>query len=57
MKKNYSAPQITRVNLDSEINLVLMSNPTGDPEMMMNNSEEAGGGIFTQFINPMKWFR
>ena len=57
MKRKYSEPTVTRVNLDVEINLVLMSNPPGDPGMMMNNSEETGGGIFSQFINPMKWFR
>jgi hypothetical protein len=57
MKKNYKEPTITMVKLDKEINLVLMSSPPGDPGMMMNNSEETGGGIFTQFINPMKWFR
>jgi len=57
MKKNYKEPAITRVKLDKEINLVLMSNPPSDPEMMMNNSEQTDGGIFSQFINPMKWFR
>jgi hypothetical protein len=36
-----------------------MSTPIGDPEpqMMMNNSEETDGGMFSQFINPMKWFK
>lgn len=58
MKKNYKEPTITRVKLDKEINLVLMSsNPPYDPEMMMNNSEETDGGISYQFINPMKWFK
>jgi hypothetical protein len=57
MKKYYKEPTITRVKLDKEINLVLMSNPPMDPEMMMNNSEETDGGIFYQFINPLKWFR
>ena len=56
MKKSYKEPTITRVKLDKEINLVLMSLPPGEPEMMMNNSDQAGGGIFSQFINPMKWF-
>ncbi len=57
MKKNYSEPTVTKINLDAEINLVLMSNPQGDPEMMMNNSEQTDGGMFSQFINPMKWFK
>ena len=58
MKKNYSEPRVTKINLDTEINLVLMSEPPLDPnEMMMNNSEETDGGMFSQFINPMKWFR
>jgi hypothetical protein len=59
MKKNYSEPTVTKINLDTEINLVLMSDtPPPDPtEMMMNNSEQTDGGMFSQFINPMKWFR
>ena len=58
MKKNYSEPTVTKINLDTEINLVLMSDtPQGDPEMMMNNSEQTDGGMFSQFINPMKWFK
>ena len=58
MKKNYSEPTVTKINLDTEINLVLMSEPPLDPPgMMMNNSEETDGGMFSQFINPMKWFR
>ena len=57
MKKNYSEPTVTKINLDTEINLVLMSDPVGDPEMMMNNSEQTDGGMFSQFINPMKWFK
>jgi hypothetical protein len=58
MKKNYSEPTVTKINLDTEINLVLMSGtPQGDPEMMMNNSEQTDGGMFSQFINPMKWFK
>jgi hypothetical protein len=31
--------------------------PTDPPEMMMNNSEQTDGGMFSQFINPMKWFK
>ena len=58
MKKNYSEPTVTKINLDTEINLVLMSDPPTDPtEMMMNNSEQTDGGMFSQFINPMKWFK
>ncbi len=57
MKKNYSEPTVTKINLDTEINLVLMSTPQSDPEMMMNNSEQTDGGMFSQFINPMKWFK
>jgi hypothetical protein len=57
MKKNYSEPTVTKINLDTEINLVLMSEPPTDPQMMMNNSEETDGGMFSQFINPMKWFK
>jgi hypothetical protein len=57
MKKNYSEPTVTKINLDTEINLVLMSTPPTDPQMMMNNSEETDGGMFSQFINPMKWFK
>ena len=59
MKKNYSEPTVTKINLDTEINLVLMSDipPTDPPEMMMNNSEQTDGGMFSQFINPMKWFK
>ena len=41
--------------------MVLMSVecPPVDPEtlMMMEESEQTDGGIFTQFINPMKWFK
>jgi hypothetical protein len=57
MKKNYSEPTVTKINLDTEINLVLMSEPPTDPQMMMNNSEETDGGMFSQFINPMRWFK
>jgi hypothetical protein len=57
MKKNYSEPTVTKINLDTEINLVLMSEPPTDPQMMMNNSEQTDGGMFSQFINPMKWFK
>ena len=59
MKKNYSEPTVTKINLDTEINLVLMSEPPADPTtgMMMNNSEQTDGGMFSQFINPMKWFK
>jgi hypothetical protein len=58
MKKNYSEPTVTKINLDTEINLVLMSEPPVDPTgMMMNNSEQTDGGMFSQFINPMKWFK
>ena len=57
MKKNYSEPTVTKNNLDTEINLVLMSEPPTDPQMRMNNSEETDGGMFSQFINPMKWFK
>jgi hypothetical protein len=57
MKKNYSEPTVTKITLDTEINLVLMSEPPADPQMMMNNSEETDGGMFSQFINPMKWFK
>jgi hypothetical protein len=58
MKKNYSEPTVTKINLDTEINLVLMSEPPVDPpEMMMNNSQQTDGGMFSQFINPMKWFK
>jgi hypothetical protein len=58
MKKNYSEPTVTKINLDTEINLVLMSDPPADPTgMMMNNSEQTDGGMFSQFINPMKWFK
>jgi hypothetical protein len=57
MKKNYSEPTVTKINLDTEINLVLMSTPPTEPGMMMNNSEQTDGGMFSQFINPMKWFK
>ena len=57
MKKNYNEPTVTKINLDTEINLVLMSEPPADPESMMNNSEQTNGGMFSQFINPMKWFK
>jgi hypothetical protein len=59
MKKNYSEPTVTKINLDTEINLVLMSDipPTDPTGMMMNNSEQTDGGMFSQFINPMKWFK
>jgi len=61
MKKQYCQPQIIKTIIDSEINMVLMSVecPPVDPEtlMMMEESEQTDGGIFTQFINPMKWFK
>jgi hypothetical protein len=58
MKKNYNEPTVTMFNLDTELNLVLMSEPPGDPiGMMMNNSKQTDGGMFSQFINPMKWFK
>jgi len=31
MKKNYVAPDITRIELDNEISLVLESSPDGEP--------------------------
>jgi hypothetical protein len=31
--------------------------PTDPTGMMMNNSEQTDGGMFSQFINPMKWFK
>ena len=56
-KKVYSQPKVTFTSLDSEINLVLMSNiPTGDPEMFMGNSTTDGGTDY-QFMNPLKWVR
>ena len=55
-KKVYSQPKVTFTSLDSEINLVLMSNPPEDPQMFMGNSTTDGGTDF-QFMNPLKWFR
>lgn len=59
MKKKYCNPTITKVNLDTEMNLVLMSvTPYGDPELqMMMESEETDGGMYSQFMNPLKWFK
>ncbi len=59
MKKKYSNPTITKVNLDTEMNLVLMSTPYLDPEsqMMMDYSEDTDGDVYTQFMNPLKWFK
>jgi hypothetical protein len=58
MKKKYCNPTITKIKLDTEMNLVLMSTPYGDPELqMMMESEETDGGIYSQFMNPLKWFK
>ncbi|MFM1772880.1 MAG: hypothetical protein RLZZ71_2022 [Bacteroidota bacterium] len=58
MKKKYCNPTITKVNLDTEMNLVLMSTPYGDPELqMMIESEETNGDVYSQFMNPLKWFK
>jgi hypothetical protein len=60
--KKYYAPKITCQRIDTEINLVLMSEitPPPDPEMMLMMEEmdqETNGGVFSQFMNPMKWFK
>jgi hypothetical protein len=60
--KKYCAPKITCQRIDTEINLVLMSEitPPPDPEMMLMMEEmdqETNGGIYSQFMNPMKWFK
>ena len=55
-KRLYKKPQCIQTKLDSEINLVLMSNPPEDPQMFMGNSTTDGGTDF-QFMNPLKWFR
>ncbi len=57
-KKVYTQPKISVTDLDSEINLVLMSNPPGDPgsQMFMGNSTTDGGTDY-EFMNPLKWFR
>lgn len=60
MKKIYSHPVISKILLDSEINLVLMSVecPPLDPELMMMQEEmETSGDIYSQFINPLRWFK
>jgi hypothetical protein len=47
-KRIYCAPRVTRVQIDKEISMVMMSGfgPTGDPE-----------GRMLQSVNPLKWFR
>jgi hypothetical protein len=58
MKKNtYKRPSITKVNLDNEINLVLMSTPYGDPTTMEMQNAMAEDEIDYYFLNPLKWFK
>jgi hypothetical protein len=47
-KKAYSTPRVTRVQIDREISMVMMSGfgPTSDPE-----------GSMTRFVHPLRWFR
>jgi hypothetical protein len=39
-KKIYSQPQITRLELDNEISLVLESNPAAGPDEVMNKTSD-----------------
>ena len=39
-KRDYSQPEITRVELDNEISLALESNPAPGPNEVMNNAPE-----------------
>jgi hypothetical protein len=55
-KKIYLAPKISETKLDSEINLVLMSDAPNDP-MMMIESNQTDGTDISQFMNPLKWFK
>jgi hypothetical protein len=47
-KKMYEMPQVTRVELDSDISLTLDSSmtPVGDPESLMSGSESLSGPQF-----------
>jgi hypothetical protein len=58
-KKIYSAPTISETRLDSEINLVLMSDPSTNTVfgMGMDETNETDGTGISQFMNPLKWFR
>ena len=58
-KKIYLRPTISDTRLDSEINLVLMSNPSTNTPfgMGMDESNQTDGTGISQFMNPLKWFR
>lgn len=48
IKKTYQEPQVTRVELDSDISLTLDSSmtPVGDPEALMSGSESMSAPLF-----------
>jgi hypothetical protein len=59
MKKNiYTRPTITKVDIDNEISMILMSTETPyvEPSMMMQNSEKDDIEIYN-YLNPLKWFK
>ena len=58
-KKIYSRPTISETRLDSEINVLMVSNPANPPAsgMMMDGTNETDGSGISQFMNPLKWFR
>jgi hypothetical protein len=47
MKRTYTKPEITKVTIDKEISMVMMSfGPGGDPEARLLKS-----------MNPLRWWR
>ena len=60
-KKKYSRPTISETRLDSEINVLMVSNPTNPPGgsggMTLDGTNETDGSGISQFMNPLKWFR
>ena len=46
-KKKYAKPTVTKVKIDNEISMVMMSfGPGGDPGVSM-----------TKMLNPLRWWR
>jgi hypothetical protein len=62
-KKIYSRPIISETKLDSDINVLLCSQPPcggtgGTPfQMGIDGTNETDGSGISQFMNPLKWFR
>ena len=54
-KKIYSRPTISLTRLDSDINVLLVSDPIVESQMLETNQTD--GTDISQFMNPLKWFR